>query len=30
MDFIIMGDKSARKPNNPKEEQFSFRQMVKL
>ncbi len=26
---IIMGDKSARQPNNPKEEHLSFGQMVK-
>jgi hypothetical protein len=25
-----MGDKSARQPNNPKEDQLSFGQMVKL
>jgi hypothetical protein len=28
--FIIMGDKSARQPNNPEEEHLSFGQMVKL
>jgi hypothetical protein len=28
--FAILGDKSARQPNNPEEEQLSFGQMVKL
>ena len=30
INFIIMGDKSARQPNNPEEDQLSFGQMVKL
>jgi len=30
INFIIMGDKSARQPNNPEEENLSFGQMVKL
>ena len=30
INFIIMGDKSARQPNNQDEEQLSFGQMVKL
>jgi hypothetical protein len=29
INFIIMGDKSARQPNNPEEEHLSFGQMVK-
>jgi len=30
IDFNIIGDKYARQPNNPEEEQLSFGQMVKL
>ena len=30
INFIIMGDKSARQPNNLEEEHLSFGQMVKL
>ena len=30
INFIIMGDKSARQPNNPEEDQLSLEQMVKL
>jgi hypothetical protein len=30
INFIIMGDKSARKPNNPEEEHLSFGQTSKL
>jgi hypothetical protein len=30
INFIIMGDKSARQQNNPEEEHLSFGHMVKL